>query len=71
MIAGDLRTLARRYCEGDDKVLYNEYPLGHITAAVPWVTTAVPWLEARFAGLPAPSSCGSITPGNPLNPIAE
>jgi hypothetical protein len=71
MIAGDVRTLARQYCERGDKVLYNEYPLGHVTAAVPWVTAAVPWLEARFAGLPAPSSCGSIAPGNPLNPIAE
>jgi hypothetical protein len=71
MIAGDVRTLARQYCEGGDKVLYNEYALGHITAAVPWIATAVPWLEARFAGIPAPSSCGSIAPGNPLTPIAE
>jgi hypothetical protein len=71
MIAGDVRTLARQYCERGDKVLYTEYPLGHITAAVPWITTAVPWLEARFAGASAPSSCGSIAPGNPLTPIAE
>jgi len=71
MIAGDVRTLARQYCEGGDKVLYNEYLLGHVTAAVPWVTTAVPWLEARFAGLAAPQNCTSIAPGNPLTPIAE
>jgi hypothetical protein len=71
MIAGDVRSLARSYCERGDKVLYDEYALGHITAAVPWVTTAVPWLEARFAGAPAPQNCASIAPGNPLTPIAE
>ena len=71
MIAGDVRSLARQYCGAGDKVLYNEYPLGHITAAVPWITAAVPWLEARFAGAGAPSNCGSIAPGNPLTPIAE
>jgi hypothetical protein len=71
MIAGDVRTLARQYCERGDKVLYNEYPLGHVTAAVPWIATAVPWLEARFAGTSAPQNCTSIAPGNPLTPIAE
>jgi len=71
MIAGDVRTLARSYCERGDKVLYDEYALGHITAAVPWIATAVPWLEARFAGAPAPQNCASIAPGNPLTPIAE
>jgi hypothetical protein len=71
MIAGDVRSLAREYCERGDKVLYSQYPLGHITAAVPWIATAVPWLESRFAGTAAPSSCGSIEPGNPLTPIAE
>jgi hypothetical protein len=71
MIAGDVRSLARQYCERGDKVLYDQYPLGHITAAVPWITTAIPWLEARFAGAVAPQNCGSIEPGNPLTPIAE
>ncbi|HEY2479709.1 MAG TPA: lipase family protein [Solirubrobacterales bacterium] len=71
MIAGDVRSLAREYCERGTQVLYNQYPLGHITAAVPWVTTAVPWLEARFAGLPVPENCASIEPGNSLTPIAE
>jgi hypothetical protein len=71
MIAGDVRSLARQYCGAGAKVLYNEYPLGHVTAAVPWIATAVPWLEARFAGTPAPQNCASIAPGNPLTPIAE
>jgi hypothetical protein len=71
MIAGDVRSLAREYCERGDQVLYDQYPLGHITAAVPWVTTAIPWLAARFAGSPAPEDCAGIEPGNPLTPIAE
>jgi hypothetical protein len=71
MIAGDVRSLAREYCERGDQVQYTQYPLGHVTAAVPWVTTAIPWLAARFAGRPAPQDCASIEPGNPLTPIAE
>jgi hypothetical protein len=71
MIAGDVRSLAREYCERGDKVLYNQYPLGHITAAAPWIASAVPWLEARFAGTAAPQNCGSIEAGNSLAPIAE
>lgn len=71
MIAGDVRTLARQYCAKGDKVQYDQYPLGHVTAAVPWIATAVPWLAARFAGATAPQNCASIEPGNPITPIAE
>lgn len=71
MIAGDVRSLAREYCERGDKVQYTQYPLGHITTAVPWIASAVPWLEARFAGAAAPQNCASIEPGNPLTPITE
>jgi hypothetical protein len=71
MIAGDVRTLARQYCAKGDKVQYDQYPLGHVTTAVPWIATAVPWLAARFAGSTAPQNCASIEPGNPITPIAE
>ncbi|HEX4731460.1 MAG TPA: lipase family protein [Solirubrobacterales bacterium] len=71
MIAGDVRTLARQYCAKGDKVQYDQYPLGHVTTAVPWIATAVPWLAARFAGSTAPQNCASIEPGNSLTPIAE
>jgi hypothetical protein len=54
MIAGDVRSLAREYCERGDKVQYFE---------------AYAWLAERFAGLPAPQDCASIPPGNPLTPI--
>ncbi len=71
MIAGDVRTLARQYCAAGTKVQYDQYPLGHVTTAVPWIATAVPWLAARFAGQPAPQNCPSIEPGNPLTPIGR
>jgi hypothetical protein len=71
MIAGDVRTLARQYCAKGDTVQYDQYPLGHVTTAVPWIATAVPWLAARFAGTTAPQNCASIEPGNSLAPIAE
>jgi hypothetical protein len=71
MIAGDVRSLARQYCSHGDKVQYEQFPLGHITTAVPWIAAAMTWLSARFLGLPAPSNCSSIEPGNSLAPIAE
>jgi hypothetical protein len=71
MIAGDVRSLARQYCNHGDKVQYEQYELGHITTAVPWIASAMTWLSARFAGLPAPQNCASIEPGNSLAPIAE
>ncbi len=70
MIAGDVRTLAREYCERGVAVDYNEYPLlAHIETATPWVTGAIGWLSERFAGRPAPEDCSGIAPGNPLTPI--
>ncbi|UIJ36031.1 lipase family protein [Allobranchiibius sp. GilTou73] len=72
MIAGDVRTLARQYCStGNSSVQWTPYPLtSHIPTAALWAPTALAWLDARFAGLKAPSSCGSIPAGNPLTPQA-
>jgi hypothetical protein len=70
MIAGDVRTLARDYCQRGVAVQYNQYDLlAHVEAAVPWIATAVPWLSARFAGKAAPKNCSQIAPGNPLDPV--
>lgn len=70
MIAGDVRTLAREYCERHVAVQYNEYELfAHIETATPWVATTVPWLTERFEGKPAPQDCSQIPAGNPLTPI--
>jgi hypothetical protein len=71
MIAGDVRSLARQYCSKGEKVDYTQYLLGHIGTAVPWIAEAMTWMNNRFLGLPAPSNCSSIEPGNPLTPIAE
>jgi len=71
MIAGDVRTLARQYCNKGTKVQYSQYLLGHIGTAVPWIAEAMTWMNNRFLGFPAPSNCSSIEPGNSLAPIAE
>ncbi len=71
MIAGDVRSLAREYCAKGTKVSYSQYPLGHIGTAVPWIAEAMTWMNNRFLGLPAPSNCSSIEPGNSLAPLAE
>jgi Secretory lipase len=71
MIAGDVRTLAREYCQRGVSVQYDQYDdLAHIETAVPWIASAVPWLSERFAGLSAPQDCSGIAPGNPLTPVA-
>ena len=71
MIAGDVRTLARQFCNKGTKVQYSQYLLGHIGTAVPWIAEAMTWMNNRFLGLPAPQNCSSIAPGNSLAPIAE
>ncbi len=72
MIAGDVRSLAREYCERGVDVQYNEYQhLGHIEGAVPWLTETAAWLAGRFAGLPAPQDCPEIAAGNSLAPITK
>lgn len=72
MIAGDVRTLARRYCAAGTKVQYTQYDaLSHVTTAVPWLASATPWLLGRFSGFPTTPNCSSIAPGNALDPIPE
>ena len=70
MIAGDVRTLAREYCQRGVTVQYDEYAqLAHIETAVPWIASAVPWLSERFEGKAPPQNCSQIAPGNPITPI--
>jgi hypothetical protein len=72
MIAGDVRSLAREYCERGVDVQFTEYQhLGHIEGAAPWLTETAAWLAGRFAGLPAPQNCSEIAPGNSLAPIKK
>jgi hypothetical protein len=70
MIAGDVRTLAREYCNAGVSVDYVEYEhLSHVLAALQWFPEAVAWMTGRLLGLPAPQDCAQIAPGNPLTPI--
>jgi hypothetical protein len=71
MIAGDVRSLAREYCSRGVTVQYNEYQgLSHVATAVAWLPEAASWLTGRFLGwFSPPSNCGSIAPGNNLEPI--
>ncbi|WP_424809600.1 lipase family protein [Rhodococcus sp. 27YEA15] len=70
MIAGDVRSLAIRYCDAGLPIQYDEYDtLSHIPAAVLFTPGAWLWLDNRFNGDPAPSNCGHIAPGNSLEPV--
>ncbi|WP_405497410.1 lipase family protein [Streptomyces sp. NBC_00096] len=70
MVAGDVRALARQYCDkGDASIKYRQYDLlSHVGAAVPWAPAALGWLNDRFAGRTPPSDCGRIPAGNSLAP---
>lgn len=70
MIAGDVRTLARKYCATGTRVTHREYPLSHFTSVALWLPEATTWLTRRFATTTAPSNCSVIRPGNPLTPLA-
>lgn len=70
MIAGDVRTLARKYCAAGKKIKYSQYDsLSHVTSLLPWLPEAIGYLNDRFAGKTAPQNCSSIAPGNALDPI--
>jgi hypothetical protein len=66
MVAGDVRSLARKYCADGAKVVHREYPLSHVTSVPVWLPEAIGWMNARFAGKPPTNNCSSIKPGNPL-----
>jgi hypothetical protein len=71
MIAGDVRSLAKEYCQRGVTVQYDQYNVfAHVETAVPWEASTLPWLSERFAGKPAPQDCAGIEPGNPLTPVA-
>ncbi|YAL84623.1 lipase family protein [Dermacoccaceae bacterium W4C1] len=71
MIAGDVRSLANKYCnESTPAVKYNQYNLlSHFGGLLPWAGTTIGWISDRFAGKKAPSDCGRIAAGNPLTAV--
>ena len=70
MVAGDVRALARQYCQtGNRAITYAQYDLfSHGGAAAVWAPPAILWLTDRFAGKTAPSNCDRIPAGNSLAP---
>jgi hypothetical protein len=67
MVAGDVRSIARQYCEDGADITYHEYQLlSHVMGMVPWIAEALPWLQGRFDGAPVSNNCGNILPGNEL-----
>ncbi len=69
MLAGDVRTLARQYCDQGLKVQHKEFGTSHFVTILSWLPWAKTWIDDRFAGKPAPQNCASIAPGNPLDPL--
>lgn len=70
MITGDVRSLAREYCNRGVAVQYEQYEdLSHVPSALVWLPEATAWLAGRFTGLTAPQDCSEIAAGNSLAPI--
>ena len=62
MITGDVRTLARSYCAKGTTVHYKQYnALSHVWSLVPWLPNSIAWIKQRFADLPAPQNCSSMS----------
>jgi hypothetical protein len=61
MVAGDVKALARQYCREGIPVDYQEYQgASHVQAAAYFEPQTGPFLQARFAGVPFVSNCGSL-----------
>ncbi len=66
MVAGDVRSLARKYCAKGVDVEHKQFDsLSHVGATSPWLDASLPWLNARFAGQPAPKNCARSLPATP------
>lgn len=70
MVAGDVRSLARRYCEAGLDIKYDQYDwASHTPGGAIWLPGALLWLNDRFNNQPAPNNCATIAPGNSLAPL--
>ncbi|HVB27360.1 MAG TPA: lipase, partial [Mycobacteriales bacterium] len=70
MVEGDEQELAYEYCHRSVPVDFVQLKdLNHDDAGGAFVPQAFAFLAARFAGVPAVSSCALIQPGNSLAPI--
>jgi hypothetical protein len=71
MIAGDVRTLARGYCESGVHVQYNEYDgQSHVAGLLRWLPEMLSWVGERFQRRSPPDNCSRIAPGNRIERVA-
>lgn len=68
MLAGDVRSLARKYCGYGLAIDYAEKPLGHGRQGLSFLVESIPWLQGLWLGTPPPNNCSSIAAGNSLEP---
>lgn len=54
---------------GPRRPVPREHPLSHIGSIAAWTPQAIAWVNARFAGRDTPQNCGTIKPGNPVEPV--
>ena len=69
MLAGDVRALARQFCQKGVPVQHKEWGTSHFVTMFSWLPWATDWMDDRFAGKAVPQNCSSIAPGNSLAPI--
>jgi hypothetical protein len=66
MVAADVKALASRYCREGVPVEYQEIQgASHIEAAAYFEPETGPFLQGRFAGLPFPNNCSSVSTSRP------
>jgi hypothetical protein len=60
MVANDVKSLARHYCQEGVPVQYQEYQgASHVNAGALFEPQTGPFLQARFAGVPFVTNCSS------------
>ncbi|MBJ7332514.1 MAG: triacylglycerol lipase, partial [Solirubrobacteraceae bacterium] len=70
MVAGDVRSLARKFCSQGVQVKYRQYGQGsHASSVATWGPQAIKWVQGRFVGSTPQVNCEEIAPGNSLEPI--
>ncbi|ARE37579.1 triacylglycerol lipase [Rhodococcus sp. BH4] len=69
MVAGDVRSLATRYCDAGLSIQYDQFDtISHVPGGALWLPGAITWLNDRFNGSQLPNNCSNIAPGNSLAP---
>ena len=61
MITGDVRSLARKYCDAGLAIQYDQYDtISHFLGAMLWLPGALAWVDDRLNGKPSSGSGASF-----------